>query len=467
CGALLGLAGWAAVTQPVAVVAFRRLVRDAGTATWVAWAAAAASVAASIITGFALAAGSAGAGPVAARMGEVAAAGAWWPVGWAAWGTASLGLLGVLVLLADRARPSWRSVAVAVVVVAIAADLVADVLLAAALPVAAAAGERTLFVAIERSALMLSGLVANGAYGIVGLLLLRAGGRDLHPLVRVVGSIAFAAALASGVVLVALPSWLTPIVAVSISTFVAFAIGFGWQVAVSRRQQPALENAVRSAVRTLVPLHPVPFRTTVRDLAAVDLSVDADALAALLAPGLAPRRDDDGRALVTLLGGTAVGARPAVWPRMFGLPATPLITLRVELDEGDGAVTYLRGWADGTFTAASFHWLTELQLSRVDLRLRTGDGAWQAIGSAGSLRLALAARDDASGLRSTPMGMTRAVVSRGGRLAEVSLQSAPVEARPAEVVAMSVPFLDKLDARIVGAALLGTTVQRFGRARWR
>ncbi|MDP8962202.1 MAG: DUF2071 domain-containing protein, partial [Actinomycetota bacterium] len=426
-GATLGLAGWAAVAERDAIVAFRRLVGGAGPGTYLAWAAAAANVAASVLTVAVLSEGSAGAGPVGMRAAAVVRAGAWWSFGWATWGVASLGLLAVLVLLAERAHPQWRPVAIAAVGVAVAADIVAVALLAAALPAlaaSAAAGQPAAFVAVERTALGLSAVGGNGVYGIVGLALVRAAGPRLHPLVRLFGLGAFLAALGSGVLLLAAPDGLALVVGTSIGLFVAFSLGFGWQLAVSRRTEPALEMLVRRAVRTLVPLHPLPLVARVRHAMVVDIAVHHDRLAALLPSGLEPRVQN-GRTIVSILGGVTEAARPSGLPACLGLTPTPTIVLSVPV-RGDGVngseeqVTFLRGWADGTLTAAATHWLTEFQLSRVQLELRSGLGRWIARGSAGSVQLELE-EDPNAQAASGGRGLLQAVVARGGRLAEISL----------------------------------------------
>ncbi|MFN2556032.1 MAG: DUF2071 domain-containing protein [Nitriliruptorales bacterium] len=472
-GAALGLAGWAMVAERDAIVAFGRLVRASGPGTYLAWAAAIANVVASVLTLTVLSDGSAGAGPVVMRAGAVVRAGAGWSLGWATWGVASLGLLAVLVLLAELAHPHWRPVAIAAVGVAVAADLVAVALLAGALPALApqaAAGQPALFVAVERTALGLSALAGNAVYGVVGLALVRAAGQRLHPLVRLFGLGAFLAALASGVLLLIAPGGLALVVGTSIGLFVAFSLGFGWQLAVSRRAEPALEMKVRRAVRTLVPLHPIPFQARIRHAVVVDVTVDRDRLAALLPPGLEPRALQ-GRTILSILGGVTEAARPLGLPGWLGLPPTPIIVLSVpvreeDLDDLEERVTFLRGWADGTLTAAATHWLTEFQLSRVQLEMRSAGGGWMARGSAGSVQLVVEEDPDAPPA-SGAQRRSRAVVSRGARLADVSVRAEPAAQRPARVRQLSVPFLQPLLGEVVGATLLGDCHVRTGRARWR
>ncbi|MDQ3932415.1 MAG: hypothetical protein M3252_06225, partial [Actinomycetota bacterium] len=314
-------------------------------------------------------------------------------------------------------------------------------------------------------ALGLSAVGGNAVYGIVGLALVRAAGPRLHPLVRLFGLGAFLAALGSGVLLLAAPDGLALMVGTSIGLFVAFALGFGWQLAVSRRAEPVLEMRVRRAVRTLVPLHPIPFLARIRQAIAVDDAVSHDRLAALLPSGLEPRVQD-GRTIVSVLAGVTEAARPLAW---LGLTPTPTIVLSVPVgsDGAEEEVTFLRGWADGTLTAAATHWLTEFQLSRVHLEFRSGNGRWIARGSAGSVQLALEEDPDARPV-SGGRGRLRAVVARGGRLAEVSLHvSAGEYSRPARVVQLSVPFLQPLIEEVVGATLLGDCRLRTGRAHWR
>ncbi|MDQ4130434.1 MAG: DUF2071 domain-containing protein, partial [Actinomycetota bacterium] len=345
-------------------------------------------------------------------------------------------------------------------------------LLAAALPAlapAAAAGQPAPFIAVERTALGLSALGGNVVYGIVGLALVMAAGQRLHPLVRLFGLGAFLAALASGVLLLVAPGGLALVVGTSIGLFIAFALGFGWQLALSRRTEPALEMQVRRAVRTLVPLHPVPFVARVHHAAVVDVAVDPARLAALLPAGFEPRAPQ-GRAVVSILAGVTEAARPSGLPIRLGLNPTPMIVLGVPvraegLAESEDAVTFLRGWADGTLAAAATHWLTEFQLSRVRLELRAGNGRWMARGSAGSVQLVLEEDPDAP-LASQGGGSRRAVVSRGGRLAEVAVQTEAAQQRPARVLQLSVPFLQPLLGEVVGATLLGDCRVHTSRARW-
>lgn len=236
---------------------------------------------------------------------------------------------------------------------------------------------------------------------------------------------------------------------------------------------------VRRAVRTLVPLHPMSFAATVRDAAAVDLSVDPQRLAPLLPGGLEPV-EVAGRARVTVLAGVIHDARLARLPAWLGLAATPLVMLRVPVrrERGEGrspasasggslleTVTFLRGWADGTFAAATIHWLTELQLSRVDLEIASGADHWEARGSAGSLQITLE-DDPGAALPSVAATVADALVRRGGRLAAVRLSSTGIQVRPARVARLRVPFLERLDAEVLGAALLSPHAVRTGRARW-
>ncbi|MDP9023431.1 MAG: DUF2071 domain-containing protein, partial [Actinomycetota bacterium] len=349
-------------------------------------------------------------------------------------------------------------------------------LLGAALPAvapAAAGGATGAFLAIEWTALALSGLGGNVVYGVVGLALVGTAGRRLHPLVRLVGLAAFATAIVSGVGLVAVPHWFGPIVGVSIGFFVAFAVGFGWQLAASRRAQPAAEATVRRAVRALVPLHPISFTAQLRHLVAVELACDPSRVAPLLPPGLVPSRRD-GRARIILLGAVTQRARIAGLPRPLGMAATPTVVLQAEAVDhsGERVATYLRGWADGTFGAAAMHWLTELQLSRVDLQVRATERQWMARGSAGSVRLKLETDPTATGVDGAFPAVADvapgvALVARGGRLAEVPIRISGAQSRPARVTALGVPFLDRLDAHVVGAAFLGDPVVATGRARWR
>jgi hypothetical protein len=240
-------------------------------------------------------------------------------------------------------------------------------------------------------------------------------------------------------------------------------------LAVSRRTEPALEMRVRRAVRTLVPLHPIPFVARIRHSMVIDLAVDHDRLAALLPPGLEPRAVE-GRTVVSILGGVTEAARAWGLPTWLGLTPTPTIVLCVPVQAGgddasEKSVTFLRGWADGTLTAAATHWLTEFQLSRVQLELRSGNGRWMARGSAGSVQLAL--EEDANAPpASSRDSLWRVVVTRGGRLADVAVQTDAAEERPARVIQLSVPFLQPLLGEVLGATLLGDCRLRTGRARW-
>ncbi|HEX2026765.1 MAG TPA: DUF2071 domain-containing protein [Nitriliruptorales bacterium] len=470
-GAVLGLAGWAVVTQRGAVLALGRLVRGAGLGAFLAWGAAAATALAALLTAAFLAEGSAGAGPVRARAAAVLVAGPWWSLGWVAWGVASLGLVAVLVLLAERVAPRWRTLVVAFAAVAVAADAVSFTLLGWALPALAGDVARSgdaAFVAVERTALALTGLAGNVVYGTVGLLLVRAAGpRGMHPLVRMTGTAAFAVAVASGIVLATAPGAVGPVASVSVGLFVAFALGLGWQAAVSRRARPVLEQRLRRAVRTLVPLHPVPFSADVQDVVVVDLLVGADRLARLLPEGLAPRQQD-GRAVVRLLGGVVRRARPSALPRSLGLPATAVVVLQVDVTDRDGApaASFLRGFAQPTLGAVATHWLTELRLARVDLRVRSTDAGWSARGSAGAVRVLLQPDADAPAAR-IQGAARRVTVERGARLVDVPLATDGAVARPARVQVLEVPLLQRLGAEVLGAALLGEVRVRTGRARWR
>ncbi|MDP8960600.1 MAG: hypothetical protein M3N32_03125, partial [Actinomycetota bacterium] len=87
-------------------------------------------------------------------------------------------------------------------------------------------------------------------------------------------------------------------------------------------------------------------------------------------------------------------------------------------------------------------------------------------GSAGSVQLELE-EDPNAQAASGGRGLLQAVVARGGRLAEISLDVDAGEHRPARVVQLSVPFLQPLIGEVIGATVLGTCRLRTGRARWR
>lgn len=476
-GALLGLVGWAVTREPDALRAWTILVRRAGLNSHLAWAAAASVVVATLVGGLVLPPGAVGTGGVADRLQAVAEAGATWTLGWALWGVASVGLLAVMVILTDRARPTWRPLALTLAAVAIGVDLVASAVFGAALPAVAnasdlaapAGGELALFAGLESLAVTLSGPVANGIYGLLGLALLAAAGRVLHPLVRLLGHGAFLAALVSGLLLAAAPQVVGPAVGISLTLFVAFAVGLGWQLATSRRARPDLEATVRRALRGLVPLHPLPTVAEADDLAVVELSVDPARLAGLLPDGTRPQVVG-GHARVLAVGATMRAARPAGLPRWLGLRATPLLSLRVPVLDAGGEPAYavLRGWADGTLTAALLHWTTVFELSRVDLRIAGGArsaGAWSAWGRGGSVAIELVEDADAPPV-GAPLDLLSVVAVRGEQRARVPLDHGRLGARPARVARFRVPYLEGLGAEPVAAALLAPAEHRMGRARW-
>lgn len=478
-GALLGLVGWAVTREPEALRAFLVLVRHAGLNSHLAWMAAGAVVVAALASGVVLAPGAVGAGGVADRLRAVADAGSTWTLGWTLWGVASLGLLAVLVVLIERAQPSWRLLALTLATIAVAIDLVATTVFAAALPAVAAAadpaapaaGELSLFAGLESLAATLSGPVANGLYGLLGLALIGAAGRALHPLVRLLGRAAFLAALIGGVLLAAAPQVVGPAVGISLTLFVAFATGLGWQLAVSRRSMPGAEAGVRRAVRALVPLHPVPAVATATDLAAVDLAVDPDRLAGLLPDGTHPQVVA-GRAHVLAVGATMCAGRPAGLPRWLGLPPTPVLSLRVPVlgPGGEPVYAFLRGWADGTLTAATLHWTTIFELSRVDLRVASGRGSggvgvWSARGRGGSVTIDLVEDAGAPAVQA-PLDLREVVAARGEQQARVPLDQGTLRTRPARIERIRIPYLEGLGAEPVGAVLLDPAEHRLGRARW-
>ncbi|MBW3663095.1 MAG: DUF2071 domain-containing protein [Actinobacteria bacterium] len=469
-GGVLGLVGWASVRHPDAATAFGRLVRYAGWPAHIAWLAALVTVVAATVGGLTLAAGAPGGGSVAERGAAIVDAGASWTVGWALWGLASLGLLAVLVLLIERAGPAWRTLAVTVAAVAIAADLLATALFAAALPAAApitAPASEMLFVSLERLALALSGPVANTLYGVLGVALVGAAGRALHPLLRVIGRIAFGLVLVNAVLLPLAPSAVAPTVALSVLAFTLFALGLGWQLAVSRRLQPALEASVRQAARALVPVHPAPMTARATDVAAIDLALDPSALAPLLPPGTRPQLVD-GRAHVVVIGARIGAARFAFVPRALGLPTTPIVSLRVPILDRDGepAVAFLRGWSESTLTAACVHWTTGFELSRVELELASTADRWSVRGAAGSVEVDLVADADAVP-PTADLGTGRAILDRAGQLAQVRFEDDATVVTPARLLHARIPFLQRLGAEVVGAAFLAPTDYRAGRARWR
>src|SRR5439155_22098011 len=164
------------------------------TARKLAWATAAAHVAAVALSALALRRGSVGA-PLAERMTWIAERHPGWYAGWGAWAACAVTLVLLLASLAEHGK--WARAAVSIGAGAAAIDLSCDAVWVGVLPACAASGIG--FETVERIALVVGALAANLLYALAVLIATA----DLP--VRRLGWIA--AGMTGGALLLAVGGW--------------------------------------------------------------------------------------------------------------------------------------------------------------------------------------------------------------------------------------------------------------------
>lgn len=106
------------------------------------------------------------------RMAFIAAHPRAWSLGWVPWMASALGLLLFCTWLADYAPSSGaRSVGITLVAIGVAPDIAAELIYAVVLPAVVAQGNVAIFHTFELLATALTGVLANGAYCLGGLVL--------------------------------------------------------------------------------------------------------------------------------------------------------------------------------------------------------------------------------------------------------------------------------------------------------
>jgi uncharacterized protein len=126
-------------------------------------------------------------------------------------------------------------------------------------------------------------------------------------------------------------------------------------------------------VRRILPVHPLPMRTTFRQCFLVNFAVLPDALAGLLPAHLKPDIYE-GRAYVSVVIAEMSRMRPALFPAAFGFTYNQVVYRAVVRCGAERGVTFLRSDADSRLMVVAGNALTFFRFHHADISWRASEG---------------------------------------------------------------------------------------------
>ncbi len=127
------------------------------------------------------------------------------------------------------------------------------------------------------------------------------------------------------------------------------------------------------AVRRILPVHPLPMRTTFRQCFLVNFAVRPDALARRLPAHLKPDIYE-GRGYVSVVIAEMSKMRPAFFPEALGFTYNQVVYRAVVRCGAERGVTFLRSDADSPLMVAAGNALTFFRFNRADISWRASEG---------------------------------------------------------------------------------------------